>query len=195
MQRDRLNIILEELRRRMEGLYGDRLLRMILYGSHARGEARQDSDIDVLLVLKGGVSPYEESTRTEFIVAELALQFDVAISCFFVSGQRYVNPDIPLLRNIEREGIAVGSPCSLGTRSGRSRPARLPVAQVHQPAQHKQGQQEGAEAIQPVDDALAVGALGDHAQHNRGEQRKQERGLEMGKVYLGHQFFFPTAIS
>lgn len=107
MQRDRLNIILGELRRRMEGLYGDRLLRMILYGSHARGEARQDSDIDVLLVLKGGVSPYEESTRTEFIVAEVALQFDVAISCFFVSEQRYLNPDIPLLRNVEQEGIAV----------------------------------------------------------------------------------------
>jgi predicted nucleotidyltransferase len=102
-----LTAILKEFRQRLEQIYGGRLLRVILYGSHARGEASQDSDIDVLLVLKGDVRPYEESTRTEFAAAEVALQFDVVISCFFVSEKRYLNPDIPLLRKVQQEGIAV----------------------------------------------------------------------------------------
>jgi len=36
--------ILAELRRRFETLYGDRLARMILYGSQARGDARQQAN-------------------------------------------------------------------------------------------------------------------------------------------------------
>ena len=49
--------ILAELRRRFDALYGERLLRMVLYGSQARGDAEPGSDIDVLVVLAGHVSP------------------------------------------------------------------------------------------------------------------------------------------
>jgi predicted nucleotidyltransferase len=107
MQEARLAEILAELRRRLEGLYGDRLARLILYGSQARGEAGPGSDIDVLVVLKGEVQPHQESTRTEFVAAEVALRFDVAISCFFASEHRFLHPDVPLLRNAQREGIPV----------------------------------------------------------------------------------------
>ncbi len=44
-----LNIkaILIELRHRLELLYGDRLVKVVLFGSRARGDAGLDSDIDV----------------------------------------------------------------------------------------------------------------------------------------------------
>jgi len=39
--------ILKNLRRRFEAIYGDRLVKMILFGSQARGDAEPGSDIDV----------------------------------------------------------------------------------------------------------------------------------------------------
>jgi|GEM_PF-4767554 len=45
-------LALEELVDGLRGLYGDNLSRVILYGSKARGDATEDSDIDILVVLK-----------------------------------------------------------------------------------------------------------------------------------------------
>ena len=62
--RETVRSIIKELRHQLEALYGARLVRMVLYGSQARGDAERSSDIDVLVVLQGPVSPGEEIART-----------------------------------------------------------------------------------------------------------------------------------
>ena len=47
---------LEEMKLLLVRIYGERLRGVYLYGSHARGEATEDSDVDVLIVLDGPVS-------------------------------------------------------------------------------------------------------------------------------------------
>jgi len=107
MSNERLKVILGELRRRLADLYGERLRHVVLYGSQARGDARPDSDIDVLVVLEGGVQPHEERRRAEGLLSEVSLEFDTVVSCYFVGEERYLHPDIPLLRNAQREGMVV----------------------------------------------------------------------------------------
>ena len=46
----KLAAILPGLRRRFEVLYGERVVRMLLFGSQAWGDAEPVSDIDVLVV-------------------------------------------------------------------------------------------------------------------------------------------------
>ncbi|MEG4807876.1 nucleotidyltransferase domain-containing protein [Microcoleus sp. F8-D3] len=104
---DKLKNILMQLRSHFEQLYGDRLTQMVLYGSQARGDARPDSDIDILVVLKGQVNPGEEIKRTSHIRADLSLQNDEVISCLFMDEQRFIHYNGPLLRNIRKEGIAL----------------------------------------------------------------------------------------
>jgi predicted nucleotidyltransferase len=98
--------ILAELRGKLEELYGPRLVRLVLFGSHARGDAEPGSDIDVLVVLRGDVNPGEEIRRTGGIITELSLANDVVISCLFMDEFRFKHRNGPLLRNIRREGIA-----------------------------------------------------------------------------------------
>jgi uncharacterized protein len=102
---DKLKTILVQLRSQFKILYGDRLVQMILFGSQARGDARPDSDIDVLVVLKGTVNPGKEIKRTSQIRASLSLINDAVISCLFMDEERFINRNGPLLRNIRKEGI------------------------------------------------------------------------------------------
>jgi len=100
-------LVVAELRRALEGLYGERFARMVLFGSHARGEAGPESDIDVLVVLRGRVDPAEEVIRVGGIKADLCLRHNVVISCVFMDEERFTTRHGPLLRNIRKEGIPV----------------------------------------------------------------------------------------
>ncbi len=99
--------ILKELRRRFEAIYGDRLVKMILFGSQARGDAEPGSDIDVLVVLKGEVDPCEEIDRTLDHAVELLLERNCLVACIFVSAEDYERERSPLMLNVEREGVPV----------------------------------------------------------------------------------------
>ncbi|MEM9005420.1 MAG: nucleotidyltransferase domain-containing protein, partial [Cyanobacteria bacterium P01_F01_bin.86] len=73
--------LLTELRDRLKAIYGERLYKMLLFGSYARGEARPDSDIDVLVVLKGEVNPGLEVANISGLLSELSLAHEKVISC------------------------------------------------------------------------------------------------------------------
>ena len=102
---EKVQTILAELRRRFQALYGPRLVKMILYGSQARGDAEPGSDIDVLVVLEGPVDACEEIERTLDDVTALTLEYCEAISCVFVAREEYESGFGPLLRNARREGV------------------------------------------------------------------------------------------
>lgn len=100
-----LKSILDELKQRLSDLYGDRLAELVLYGSQARGDAEDGSDIDVLVVLNGEVNACDEIDRTIDIVAGISLEHDTVVSCFFMDEDYYLHRSPPLLMNIRREGV------------------------------------------------------------------------------------------
>lgn len=95
----------EEFKKEIEKLYGKRLKRVILYGSYARGDATEDSDIDLLIVLEGNVIPGEEIDRMIDIITEINLKYGMLISVYPVSEKDYTNVNSPLLINVRREGV------------------------------------------------------------------------------------------
>jgi len=103
----KLHNIMDELNNSFRKLYGNKLSHIVLYGSKARGDDKEGSDIDVLVVLKGRISPCEEIIRTLDIVAEISLKHTVVISCFFISEEQFESEQSPLLINIRREGILI----------------------------------------------------------------------------------------
>jgi len=99
--------IIKEFSQRIRSLYGARLKRVILYGSFARGEGTDASDIDLAVVLGGEVNPVNEIDRMIDIVTDLNLEHNVLISIYPVSESDYISINSPLLMNLRREGIAV----------------------------------------------------------------------------------------
>ncbi len=102
-----MGTIRAELRRRLAATCGARMRKLILYGSQARGDARGDSDIDVMVVLEGEVRPFQETLRAENDGAAVCLANDVVISMFFVSEADLAAAGEPLPVNANREGVPV----------------------------------------------------------------------------------------
>jgi len=97
--------VIEEFKREIKKLYGDRLKSVILYGSYARGNATTDSDIDLLIVPGGNVYPGEEIDRMIEIITDINLKYGVLLSVYPVSEKDYSCVNSPLLINVRREGI------------------------------------------------------------------------------------------
>jgi uncharacterized protein len=102
-----MEAILRALHREMAHVLGDRLEQILLFGSQARGEARPDSDIDILVVVRGEYDYADLIHRTSPIIAALSLRYDVVISRAFVSRERYEREQSPFLLNVRREGVAI----------------------------------------------------------------------------------------
>lgn len=102
-----IDSILKEFKDYLRNLYGDRLKTMILYGSWARNEATDDSDIDVAIVLNGEVNPCKEIDRMIDIITDINLEHGVLLSVYPVSQQKYEHVNSPLLINLRMEGQPV----------------------------------------------------------------------------------------
>ncbi len=107
MEQKQLRRILRALQKELKDTLGERVEKIILYGSQARGDARDDSDIDVLIVLKDGFKYGTMLKKTSKAVAKLSLENDVVISRAFATRQQYEQSKIPFLMNVRREGIVI----------------------------------------------------------------------------------------
>ena len=99
--------ILREFRQGVEEIYGPRLLRVVLFGSQARDDAEDGSDIDVMLVLEGEVNPLEEIEKMSSFTGALSLKYDVLVSCVYMPEERFQREQSPLMLNVRREGVLV----------------------------------------------------------------------------------------
>lgn len=107
MPESQLEKILQALRRELKLALGDELESVILFGSQARGEARGDSDIDILVIVRDEADYGELIQRTSALVSTLSLEYDVVISRAFASKARFDQESNPFFLNVRREGVTV----------------------------------------------------------------------------------------
>ncbi|MFQ6132681.1 MAG: nucleotidyltransferase domain-containing protein [Armatimonadota bacterium] len=98
--------ILSELRKGLAHVYGRQLKDVILFGSYARGEQREGSDLDVAMILSDFERPWPEIQRTGHLVSELSLRHGITISLIPVRERALRARGSPLARHIAREGTA-----------------------------------------------------------------------------------------
>jgi len=102
--------ILQDYREEMKNIFGDALVRVILYGSYAREDYNNDSDIDIMIL--ADIQP-EEISKYADKVYDVSYDFDT-------DYEIEINPCVqsiytfdhwkevyPFFINIEKDGITV----------------------------------------------------------------------------------------
>ena len=105
---NRFKIVIDEIKKIVDNIL-DQPYELILYGSVARGEAKKDSDIDLLLLINGPVS-FELKRLILRSVYEIELKREVLISLLIKSKEiwetKYAHLTL-LYSNIQKEGLNV----------------------------------------------------------------------------------------
>lgn len=107
MTQEKLDTILKQLHCELVKILGKRLEAIYLYGSQARGDARPDSDIDVLIVIREDFDYFQLLEATSFPVWKLSLDNDVVIYRVFISKEKFDQVDTPFLMNVHQEALLI----------------------------------------------------------------------------------------
>jgi predicted nucleotidyltransferase len=96
--------VLRRFRGALDEMYGDRIERVVLFGSRARGDARYDSDYDVAVFLRTLPDRWSELDR----LANLRVDFLDSTGAFFdakpYAAATYEERS-PLMHEIRSEGL------------------------------------------------------------------------------------------
>lgn len=105
-----LNSILRELVKIYQAVYGRQLVKIILYGSYARGDYDSESDVDIVALVHGEREVLQKQLRQVWDVsAELELKFGTILSPTVIPYEEYeqYRNDLPYYRNIAQEGVEI----------------------------------------------------------------------------------------
>ena len=103
---DSRSAILEELKRSLKSFLGDQLVNIALFGSMARGDYHDESDIDVAVIVRGLTRKLKGQILDE--VAELELEHHMPLSVLVLSEEEFNHlkkRERRIALDIEREGI------------------------------------------------------------------------------------------
>lgn len=103
---EQLKKLLAELKEELKSVYRSRLKGFYLYGSYARGEQEEYSDIDVLIVLDEIPHYAAEVDRTGYAASELSLKYGTTISRVFVSEKDWKSRNTSFLVSVRDYAVA-----------------------------------------------------------------------------------------
>jgi predicted nucleotidyltransferase len=99
--------LVEQVKAFLHEKYGERIKRVILYGSHARGEATEDSDVDVLVLSDPSLKPSEVRKSLSDLLFDMLMDEGELVSVIVIPEDFFEDHNLPFMLNVRQEGVAV----------------------------------------------------------------------------------------
>ena len=95
----------------VNGLYSifkEELISIILYGSVARGDDKEDSDIDIAVVLQNGISNFNKEAFFN-LSSNMDIKYDKVFSIIDIENKKLEQwgEILPFYKNIKNEGVVL----------------------------------------------------------------------------------------
>jgi len=106
-----LKHILDKLIQNVIPIFGSKLKRVILFGSYARGDYDEESDIDVMFLIDDEAKTLQSKYRkpVQRVISAINWDYDVLLCSILQNEQDFyaVVEDIPFYHHVEKEGITI----------------------------------------------------------------------------------------
>ena len=100
--------LLIKIKEKLQELYGTRFRGLVLYGSYARKDFNEESDIDLLCLLEGPVNTIEEINPIVDNTYSLQLEYpDRIFHIYAVDIKDFENGAYPLCIEAKKEGVLI----------------------------------------------------------------------------------------
>lgn len=100
--------ILKIFAKKVSELYGDDLVKVVLYGSYARGDNRENSDIDIMVLVRASDDVIKEKMNEIYDFAfDIEMDTGIDISPVVKNEEQYNYwlDTLPYYKNIQNEGV------------------------------------------------------------------------------------------
>lgn len=105
-----LQIVTQSIIQAAVELLAEKIYKIILYGSYARGDFDLESDVDIMIILDGS----QEEIRTyrkevSRIASRISLANDIEVSLLLIDRKSFEErlDILPFYQNVQREGVAL----------------------------------------------------------------------------------------
>ena len=107
-----LNKIIESVAFSARDIFGEALKDLILFGSYARGDYNENSDVDIMII-----ADIEEDQVMQYIyelsecLSDLSMEYDIMVSPVIEPLKKYelYKDTIPFLQKVQKEGIRIAA--------------------------------------------------------------------------------------
>jgi len=102
--------ILKDFTKRIEEYFGQSLIKVLLYGSYARGDNKENSDIDIMILTTLSDKEITEIENDIYDIAyDFLMDYGVDISVIIKNEDifKYWLGTLPFYNNVEKEGVVL----------------------------------------------------------------------------------------
>lgn len=105
-----INMVLNEFKVKVKEILGDRVKKIILYGSYARGDYNNNSDVDIMILTDLNFEEIEKyRDDISDIAFEIELKTGIMLSPIIKNAEEYSIriKYIPFYKNVNKEGVII----------------------------------------------------------------------------------------
>jgi predicted nucleotidyltransferase len=99
--------ILDQIKAYLRQRFGDSIESILLYGSYARGSAKPESDIDLLVLVHDSLNPAEVRQSLSDILYDILLEHDELVSVIVLPKSFYEASDSMFLHHVRQEAVPI----------------------------------------------------------------------------------------
>lgn len=104
---DEIKDIADEIKKFLIREYGNGIKQVLIYGSFARGEATEDSDIDMAVIIDDSLKAENVEKELSDFLFDILLERKELISVFAIPESIFENYNSPFILNTKAEGVAI----------------------------------------------------------------------------------------
>ncbi|WP_066638541.1 nucleotidyltransferase domain-containing protein [Desulfolucanica intricata] len=102
------NKVLQGFIKYLTNLYPEQVVSIELFGSKARGDARDDSDIDILIIVKDRHNIDRNKIYDYVLDAELNYGINISLKIYNKEDfDKLIKLNVPFASNIQKEGVTL----------------------------------------------------------------------------------------